>query len=182
MDNLLIAKIALISLGAIGVIDEYIYHFKKEKLIFKKQCLKETMLHLIRYLIFAIVYGVIANFKFGGIFSLLMLIVLIIDISVSIMDIIEEPKSRESSGGLSGGEYLLHMILSFNLGIFYFNFVPRVITSINKPTQFIYMASDSSIITLILNSFAIGSLLIALLNFYILFKDARYKKSLSHVC
>jgi len=129
--------IILIIFGIIGSLDEFFFHHKTLKLLSRKQSFKENILHNLRSLIYSVIFLSVANFKLQGNFSLVMLLILCFDLTVSIWDILEEPRSRIDLNGLTAKEYLLHMILSFSLGIFYYLYLTELIPSIFLETKLI---------------------------------------------
>jgi len=128
--------IFLLLFASIGLLDEVFYHHLKFNLFGHKECLKENILHTSRALIYSILFIVVANFHVYGLLAYCMLGILVLDIIVAVWDILEEPKSRKKFGGLSAGEYLLHMILSFYLGIFYFNYVSYLVPKLDIETGY----------------------------------------------
>ena len=130
-----LALLSLTALALIGSIDEYFYHYKSERLLFKPECFKENILHAIRTLIYTILFFTISTYEVSGIFAVLLFGVFFIDLIVGILDILVENESRENMGGLPKGEYLIHMLLSFHLGILYYNFTPYLISQMAKPDR-----------------------------------------------
>ena len=118
--------LSLTTLGAIAAFDEIYFHQKKNKMLTQKDCMIENYLHLIRSFVFSMIFVLISSFLLNGAWAIFVLFLFFIDIFVSIGDILVEKRSRKNLGGLSTGEYLTHMLLSFHLGILYLNLIPKL--------------------------------------------------------
>ena len=95
----------------------------------------ENYLHLMRSFVFSLIFILVSAFSLSGSWAIFLLGLFIFDVFVSIGDILVERRSRISIGGLSTGEYLTHMLLSFHLGVLYLNLVPKLIQSVSKKTE-----------------------------------------------
>tara|TARA_B100000925_G_scaffold33295_1_gene22075 strand:- start:1222 stop:1782 length:561 start_codon:yes stop_codon:yes gene_type:complete len=119
--------ISLATLGSIACFDEIYFHQMKNKMLTQSDCKSENYLHLIRSFVFSVIFILISSFWLGGAWAIFVLFLFFIDIFVSIGDILVEKRSRKTLGGLSTGEYLTHMLLSFHLGILYLNLIPKLL-------------------------------------------------------
>ena len=114
------------------------------KLLKRKESRKECILHNLRSYVYAVLFFFVSQVHFSGFYIFIPLFVLLFDVVISVMDILEEPKSRSYSNGLSRQEYLLHMILSFGLGIFYFIYISILYTNFQSaPGIEVYSGSQS---------------------------------------
>lgn len=69
------------------------------------------------------VYGtqfvVIANLRFHGAALILLALLYAADVIVAWSDVLEETSSRRGQGGLPGGEYFMHVVLSLLIGCYF---------------------------------------------------------------
>ncbi len=158
----------LLILTSIGVVDEIFYHHFKHDLIRHKECLKENLLHMARYVNYFLIFNLTAHFEMLGNFAWLMIFIVFCDIIVGFLDIWVEPSSREKFGGLTKQEYLLHMMLSFMLGIFLFNFLPVLFAQTQQPTAFIYLGADWNWVRTLFTICSLGSVVMFSRAVYIL--------------
>ena len=160
----------LFSFGSIGSIDEFFFHHLKHKLFFRIESFHENVMHTVRFLAYAIIFLTVANLELRGFWSGLMLVVLACDCAIGILDILTEAKSRELLGGLSNKEYLLHMCLSFNLGIFYLSYVPRLISNFQYPASITFVTREYQLLQYGLNFMGISSVLMFITGCYLLYR------------
>jgi hypothetical protein len=166
MEKILIVKVLLIIIGTVGAVDEYFYHYKKAQLLFKPECLTENILHILRQFSFSIIFFLSACVDLHGYFALALMILLVIDIIIGFADVIVEPKSRKQSGGLPAGEYFLHMLLSFSLGIFHFNYISYLLPKIANSSSYALNLEANSPLQIALISMSMASLFIAIAGIY----------------
>ena len=131
---------SLIALSVIAIFDEIYFHQYKSKLLKRVESNLENYLHLMRSFVFSLIFILVSAFSFSGSWATFVLGLFLFDIFVSIGDILVERRSRKSIGGLSTGEYLTHMLLSFHLGVLYLNLIPKLIQNVSKKTD-IYLKS-----------------------------------------
>ena len=115
--NIQMIMLSLITLGTIGAFDEIFFHQIQGRILYRKDCLNENVLHLIRSFCFSIIFCSFGLFDLQGGFIFILIVPFIVDLVVGVLDILIESKSREFQGGLSPLEYLTHMVLSFHLMI-----------------------------------------------------------------
>lgn len=127
--------IALFTLGSVGCLDEMYYHLFKFQLFKRIDCYEENLLHMARSFVYSFIFIFVALFEVSGAYAWLVIILLALDIIVGIWDVIEEPHSRRNIGGLPAGEYLLHMLLSANLGVFYILYLIKLVPSLDMATS-----------------------------------------------
>ena len=151
---------SLVSLGTLGFVDEYFFHHKKDQILKRPECFKENILHIIRLFTFSLIFFFSSAVNLGGIFCVIPLTLISLDLIVSVLDIFEERKSRSKIGGLSTPEYFVHMSLSFHLGILYFNYIPYFYKQIANPNKIsIINMIDAPNLNIIVFIFSIFSLL-----------------------
>ena len=161
---------SLILLGLIGAFDEAYYHQYVGKILWRKECLRENILHLIRTFCFSFIFFIFSSIELRGFYILALSFLFLIDLVVGFFDIIVERKSRSFQKGLLSGEYLTHMLLSFHLGALYINLIPRMLQAFSLETsiQFILPSSPAQV-TLIL--FAFGTFCYGIYQTQVLLKN-----------
>lgn len=113
---MLVPSLLLAALGLLGAFDIAWFHSYRGRLVLRPECRREAWLHVVRGGVYAAQFLVIPNVLFRGWAVLLLAALLVLDVAVAVTDILVEPESRKAQGGLSGGEYLTHMILSVLAG------------------------------------------------------------------
>lgn len=113
----------LLSLGFLGLIDIAYYHTYLCDLENNKDSSREVLIHKLRYLVYAILFLYVPNFKAHGYWVLIPALFLLLDLIITIFDALEEPYSRKKIGGIPRGEYVLHILYALVLGGFYHSFI-----------------------------------------------------------
>lgn len=170
MSEMHIVMISLFVMGSIGSLDEFFYHYKSERLLDRPESFLENILHILRVYVYAILFLVSANYEAYGAYASLLLAVIIFDGIIGVADILSEEKSRESLGGLKNKEYLLHMLLSFNLGILYFNYIPLLWKNSSQPSFLTAHGNEFRLIQYALNFMGICSVIMGVFFTYLLLK------------
>ena len=147
---------SLITLGVIGAFDEAYYHQYVGRILWRKECFQENILHLIRTFSFSFIFFIFSCVELSGYYVLVLSFFFMSDLVVGLLDIIEERSSRSFQGGLRSGEYLTHMLLSFHLGALYINLVPRMLKAFNLDSS-IQFSNPSNVWQFILILFSLGS-------------------------
>ena len=109
---MLIATALLFTIGVLGAADILIFHTIKGQLVRRPECRREAVIHVLRGFVYAAQFIVIPGYRFTGAWFWALVALFVIDISIAVTDVWEEPKSRASQGGLSSAEYLMHIGLS----------------------------------------------------------------------
>ncbi|MGV3619910.1 MAG: SRPBCC family protein [Archangium sp.] len=113
---MLIATALLFTIGALGAADILFFHTIKGQLTQRTECRKEVVIHVARGFIYAAQFIVIPNYRLTGAWFWALAVLFVIDITIAVTDVWEEPKSRASQGGLCSAEYLMHIVLSVLVG------------------------------------------------------------------
>ena len=111
-----VATYILFVLGCLGATDVLLYHSVSHGIRSHYDSRLELVVHSLRGPIYAALFILIPNFAMEGAFFWLIVIILVLDISVSLVDFSIERSSREFFGGLPTGEYVLHIILAMLFG------------------------------------------------------------------
>ena len=171
---------SLITLGTIAGFDEIYFHQYKSQLLKRAESCIENYLHLFRSFIFSFIFIIISSFSLQGTWAIVVLILFLLDVFVSIGDILVERKSRSSIGGLSTGEYLTHMLLSFHLGMLYLNLIPKLIQSCSQGTT--RLLESFGVLNLITLTIGILTFLYSVVQLFYLRKITWVKSSENREC
>jgi len=112
----MIASALLFTIGILGTLDILIFHTLKGRLVERAECRREAIIHVLRGYIYAAQFILVPGFRLTGAWFWALAMLFIIDISIAVADVWEEPKSRASQGGLCSAEYLMHIVLSVLVG------------------------------------------------------------------
>ena len=161
---------SLITLGVIGAFDEAYYHQYIGKILWRKECLRENVLHLVRTFCFSLIFFIFSSFELTGFYVLALVFLFMSDLIVGFLDIVVERNSRAFQGGLYSGEYLTHMLLSFHLGALYINLIPRMLKAFNLDSSINFIIPSSAAqVTLLL--FSIGTFIYGVFQTQVLLKN-----------
>src|SRR3954471_6115347 len=108
----------LLAFAAVATLDDWYYHDHTCHLRDRPECQREVQWHNLRSLSFALELLVIANVHLRG--AAVGVLALIIGGAwyAKVRDVLGEPPSRKSQGGLPAGEYLIHVIATSMEGAF----------------------------------------------------------------
>jgi hypothetical protein len=110
------ASVLLVVIGLLGAFDVAYFHTYRGRLVERPESRREAWLHVARGVVYAIQFLVVPNLRLTGAWFGALFVLFAIDVAVAVADVLEEPRSRASQGGLSGGEYLMHIVLSVLVG------------------------------------------------------------------
>lgn len=97
--------------GLLGSVDIIYYHLFRCRLYRSPSSRGEQVTHLLRLVFFPLMMGWVLFVEASGWMSAGLLVLMAMDLANGLLDAFLEPESRKSMGGLSRGEYLLHMVL-----------------------------------------------------------------------
>ena len=100
----------------LGSLDIGYFHLYRFRLYKVRMSRWEHVTHLVRELLFMAVFFWVMFVKAQGPIALILPALLLFDLLNSVADVLLEPKSRLSLGGLPSGEYLVHMTSMFVSG------------------------------------------------------------------
>lgn len=107
--------LALIHLGVFDVLYFHIYHCRLDN---RAECHREVLWHTIRYGLYGLQTLFIANFRFYGAALFILAALYGGDLFIALIDIWQEPASRQSQGGIPRGEYFMHIVMSLIIGCY----------------------------------------------------------------
>lgn len=113
---MLTASILLLVIGVLGAFDVAFFHVHRGRLVERDECRAEAWIHVARGPVYALQFALLPNLRFGGAWAYALFALFAIDVVVAALDVFVEPASRRAQGGLSGGEYAMHVLLSVLVG------------------------------------------------------------------
>ncbi len=102
----------LVLFAILSFVDGVYLHLIKYRLQEKKDSKNEHLAHTGRAILFIPITLMLFYWNLSGLFLWFLAALVAIDLGVEAFDVLEEKKSRAKIGGLSSGEYLLHVVLT----------------------------------------------------------------------
>ena len=112
------ATYLLLVIGLLGALDIAWFHTWRGRLVLRPEARREAWIHVARGFCYAAQLALIPNLRFTGTWYLAFASLVVIDVAIAVADVLEEPRARAAQGGLSGGEYLMHIVLSVLVGAY----------------------------------------------------------------
>lgn len=110
MNHLVIAAAICLGLAVLlGSVDGLYFHLWKYRLFKRKESRFEHLLHAIRAFLFIPIVWLLFGKNYGGFWLWVGVTFAAIDAVVELIDVLVERRSRASLGGLSTGEYAIHV-------------------------------------------------------------------------
>ncbi len=110
MNSIVMASLICLTVAILlGAIDGSYYHLKKYQLYLHAESRFEHQLHTTRAFLFAPIYWLLYGRNFGGWMLWLGVLMFTTDAIVETIDVLVENRSRRNLGGLSTGEYAIHV-------------------------------------------------------------------------
>lgn len=128
----------LCGFAMLGAIDVGYFHIYRFKLYRQPSSRGEHVTHLIRMVLFlaALIWVMFVDAR--GPFSLALPVILLADFVNSMVDVLLEPRSRVSMGGLPPGEYFIHMVTMFVSGAIMAVAVVECLSRVHAPPRWGY--------------------------------------------
>ncbi|WP_419903092.1 TIGR01777 family oxidoreductase [Kiloniella sp.] len=110
----------LVVQGLMGAFDNFWHHEITEALPSKPSARKELMLHTAREFIYAILFIMLGWATWHGLFGIVVMVLLLVEVGITLWDFIEEDMTRK----LPPLERVLHTVLAMNYGAVLILFLP----------------------------------------------------------
>jgi hypothetical protein len=110
--------ILLLAVALLGAFDIAYFHWHRADLAHRPESRTEAWIHVARGLVYTLQLAVVPELRFGGAWFIAFAGLYAADVTVAVADVLVEPASRKSLGGLFGGEYLMHIVLSLLIGAY----------------------------------------------------------------
>lgn len=104
------------AIGILGAFDIAYFHTWKGRLTTRPESRNEAVVHVLRGFCYAAQFVVVPSVTLTGGWWFALLGLFVIDAAIAVTDVLLEPASRKTQGGLAAGEYLIHVVLSVLVG------------------------------------------------------------------
>ncbi len=178
---MLIPSVLLAVIGLLGAFDIAWFHTWKGRLVARPECRAEAIVHVVRGFVYSAQFVVVPNLELRGRWILGLLLLFVIDVVVGITDIALEPKSRAKQGGLTGSEYLIHMILSVLVGAELCSIAHAAWSWPSQATALVVVSHVPFGLRVLLGAMAAGALACAVLEALLLWEARQPKPAPIHV-
>jgi hypothetical protein len=105
------------ALAPIGAIDVLYYHLYRYRLYRRAESAAEEVTHLLRHVCFLAIFALLARGTPTSSEDRALIALFVVDFLNSALDVALEPRSRAPLGGLPRGEYVLHFLGTFGMGL-----------------------------------------------------------------
>lgn len=102
--------------GTLGAFDIAYFHHHHAHLSERPESRREAWIHVARGVIYTLQFLLVPNVKLTGVYYAAFIALFIADATIAVLDVLAEPASRKTLGGLFRGEYLAHIVLSVLIG------------------------------------------------------------------
>ena len=144
---------------ALGAFDVIYHHEMTERLAWRRSQQRELTLHAIRNLLYSVLFVLLGWFEVHGIWAMLVVAVLLIEVIVTLVDFVEEDVSRK----LPASERVTHTLLALNYGAILALALPILTQWAQQPTAL--TPAYYGIFSLIAAAAALGVVVFALRDF-----------------
>jgi len=153
----------LAAMGLLGAFDIFYFH-RRCRLAHRPASRVEAALHVARGLIYTAQFALVPNVRCAGAWYAAFLALFGIDVAIAIADVVVEPSARRALGGLTGGEYLAHIVLSIFAGAYLYGTIAATLPWARQATALsLAPAALPAPLRLLLAALAIGCALVTLL-------------------
>jgi len=115
---MLTASVLLLVIALLGAFDVAYFHTYRCGLARRPESRTEAWIHVVRGLVYTLQMALVPSVRFGGAWYPVFVALFVADVGVALADVAVEPASRRSQGGLPGGEYFMHIVLSVLAGAY----------------------------------------------------------------
>ena len=123
--------------GIMGAFDTLYYHeFVCRLPVHGPKVGGELRLHAARDFVYGTLFLTLPFLKWQGVFAVILVLLIILEISITIWDFNTEAVERDFLGGVANKERGLHLIMAVVYGIFLANLAPEVMAWVQLPTGF----------------------------------------------
>src|SRR4051812_17169470 len=113
---MLTASILLLAIALLGAFDIAYFHWYRCRLSERPESRTEAWIHVARGVVYTLQLALVPSVRFAGAWYAAFVAMFVADVAIAMADVAVEPASRKSQGGLPGGEYLMHVVLSVLVG------------------------------------------------------------------
>ncbi len=177
-NEMFIPILIIMIMAPIGAIDLVYYHIIKFKLYSRPDSFMETVVHLIRGVLFSLGAFILLNYRPQGLWFWVTGSVFLLDFINSIADVSIEGQSRRSLGGIPTPEYIIHTIGSTAAGAITMAYFIKGWEFRLLPDGLVPLPVDTFPKMFLLNGYSIvvGGFILTLLEGFLLFKSSSLKR------
>jgi hypothetical protein len=155
------AALLLLVVAVLGAFDIVYFHWHRADLAHRPESRTEAWIHVARGLVYTLQLAVVPELRFGGAWFLAFAGLYVADVAVAMADVLVEPASRRSLGGLFGGEYLMHVVLSLFIGAYMHTLYGATAAWPSLPTAITLTPVGPAWLRVALGGMAVGCFLVA---------------------
>lgn len=146
----------LLLIGLLGAFDVFYFHRRQARIAERPDARREAWIHVARGVVYTAQFLVLPNVKLAGLWYAALVALFVIDAAIAIADVLVEPDTRASVGGLPRGEYLAHVVLSVLVGALLYSVVMHTHAWAAAPTRIAWEPSMPVWLRLVLGVLAMG--------------------------
>ncbi len=155
------ACVLLLAIGLLGAFDIVWFHHRHARLCLRAESRAEAWVHVARGVVYALQFALVPNVRLAGGWHSAFLAIFALDIGIAAADVLLEPASRRSQGGLPPGEYFAHIVLSVLAGAYLHALAAATLPWRALPTAIALEPHAPPHLRATLTLFGVGSLLAA---------------------
>jgi hypothetical protein len=114
--GMLDSGLLLLLIGLLGAFDVLFFHRRQARITERRDARVEAWIHVARGVVYTLQFAIVPNVKLAGAWYAAFVALFVADAAIAIADVLVEPQTRRSVGGLLRGEYLAHVVLSVLVG------------------------------------------------------------------
>lgn len=135
---MIVALWILVAQGALGAFDTLYYHEWRARLPGRVPGTRpELVLHGVRDLIYALLFGTLALVRWRGLCAYLLAALIVAEIVITLRDFVVEDTVRRPLGGVYPGERVTHAVMGIMYGAALGYLAPEIIADSALPTGFV---------------------------------------------
>ena len=140
----------LLAVAALGALDTFWHHEWRARLPVRTGAQRELRLHAARDFAYAALFGSLAWARWGGHLVWLLGALLLSEITITLLDFIEEDRHRP----LEPGERVMHTLIAVVYGAFLALLIPQMMAWFREPTG--WHATDHGWLSWLFSAMAVG--------------------------
>ncbi len=154
---------------AMGAFDVAFHHELTERLAWRPTQRRELVLHGVRNLLYAVLFVAFGWYDVRGVWAVLIMTILVIEVAVTLMDFVEEDASRK----LPASERVTHTLLAINYGAILVLLLPLLLRWAAQDTSLVPV--NHGVLSAVATIAAIGVTAFAARDFYTAWRMRRLK-------
>jgi len=124
----------LLLIGCLGAFDVFFFHRRQARIAERRDARAEAWIHVARGVAYSLQFAIVPNVRLCGAWYAAFVALFAVDAAIAVADVLVEPDTRRSVGGLPRGEYLAHIVLSVLVGALLYSLARHTIGWASEPT------------------------------------------------